>query len=160
MTLNFSESSTLQVGEDVTEYRFVFVVIIGFLIFSLGVSGCVEIGGPDYSNEYESGSVVVKYTSSVESDNAQRIALIVNGIISLPKGDEMMIQQDSTTVYVHKDEETVVLKMETGFSNAEEITSTGSTLHNTLLTSVKGIYEETVELILINESGKEFKTIK
>ena len=147
--------------------KFFAVAVVGLLILSVGVSGCTGSNGgnggsnkPDYSNEYEATYVTAKYTSDISSDNARIIAEAINGLIKQPKAGEITIQQSTTTAYIHKDGEATVVKMETGFSSADEITSTGEELQNDLLDAFKDVYGDNVKLILINESGEEFRTIQ
>lgn len=142
------------------------IVIIGILIFSVGISGCTDpnIGNgsnePDYTNVYEADFTTVEYTSDIDSDNAQLTAETINGFIVQHKADEIAFQQSAVKAYVHQDEETTIIKIKTGFSNTDEITSTGEQLQNDLLDAFKDTYGDKTKLTLINISGEEFKTIE
>ncbi len=138
------------------------IVMVGLLIFSVLVSGCTGSNGGDGSGdtkELESGSVTAEYTDDISVDTAMLVATNVDNIIDSDQR-KFVIKQESSTVDIRKEGEKIIIRMETGFSSADEITATGDGLQRNLLGVFKSGIEDEVKLILLSESGEEIKTLE
>lgn len=141
------------------------IVMVGLLIFSVGVSGCTGSNGGNGgdgsgdTNELESGSVTAEYTDDISVDTAMLVATNVDNVIDSDQR-EFVIKQKSSTVDIRKEGETIIIRMETGFSSADEIPATGEGLQRNLLGVFKGGIEDEVKLILLSESGEEIRTLE